>query len=92
VQVLGTELIDPTFGLRHSELFVCEERLRRVQVFDQPDLVEPRLLNQQTGGAEPPELPNIGLGEVFQIDGQSGEFRTKRLVDDARALVIERVA
>ena len=39
-----------------------------------------------------PDLPEIGLGEVFRIDGQSGEFKTERLVADADALVIERLS
>jgi len=90
VPVLSTEMIDPTFGFRHSEMFVCGGRLCRVQVFDQPDLMEPRLLNQPLGGGEH-DLPEIGLGEAFQINGQPGAFTAKR-VGDTDALVIERVA
>jgi hypothetical protein len=38
------------------------------------------------------DLPEIGLGEVFRINGQPGEFKTERLVADADALVIERLS
>jgi hypothetical protein len=91
-RVLATELIDPDFGLRHTQAFVSEGRFCRVQVFDRQDLMEPTLINRPLGGSEAADLPVIGLGEHFQIDGQPGEFRTERLVADSDALVIERVS
>ena|SRR5581483_466523 len=88
VRVLSTETIDQNVGLRQSEGFVCEGRMCRVQV---QDSLEPRLLNSPLLGPRP-DLAEIGLGEVFQIEGQPGEFKTERLVGDANALMIERVS
>jgi hypothetical protein len=88
VRVLTTETVDPNIGIRHSERFVCEGRLCRVQVWDS---VEPSLINSPLLAPQP-DLPEIGLGEVFRIDGQPGKFKTERLTGEADALIIERVS
>jgi hypothetical protein len=72
--------------------FVCEGRVCYVVGPDRRSK-EPRLLNAPLSDrSELRDIPEIALGERFQIDGLPGEFRTRRAAEGAAVLTIERVA
>jgi hypothetical protein len=90
MRVIATGVIDPGIGLHHSDPIICAERLCTIQVRVESD-VEPNLTNTPLFGSRS-DVEVLRLGEVFQIDCLSGEFRIERLSGEASALVIRRVA
>ena len=88
MRILALDMAHPS-PLAMSVRLVCADRPCRVQI--DPDS-RPRLLNSPALGPALEDAEAIGLGEIFQIEGQDGTYRIERLSGEAQALVINRLS